>query len=102
MNVGPCAKTSLGRDLDPGPLPYQGTTQIIPNQAMLGSGQALMPHPKILPIISSDELWTKFEAHLKHNMNSQSLKCRLAYAKKYLYVLNDKNAQDLLVLSPDK
>jgi intergrase/recombinase len=61
-----------------------------------------MTYPKILPIVPSDEIWSKFEAHLKHNMNSQSLKCRLAYAKKYLYVLNDQNAQDLLVLSPDR
>jgi intergrase/recombinase len=72
------------------------------NHALFDYAQNLIKYPKILPIIPSDELWSKFESHLKHNMNSHSLKCSLTYAKKYLYILNNQDAQDLLLLSPDK
>ena len=95
-------KISLDGDLDPGPLPYQGMKQIAAKHASFDYAQNIINYPTILPIIPSDELWSKFESHLKHNMNSHSLKCRVTYAKKYLYILNNRDAQDLLLLSPDK
>jgi hypothetical protein len=81
---------SLDWDLDPGPLSYQG------------NAKTFIPRSGYQIIEPSNGFWFKFGAYLEKSMNTHSVKCRLAYSKKYFHILNTQNAQDLLTLSNDK
>jgi hypothetical protein len=65
---------SLGRDLDPGPLPYQ--------------------------VLELD--WTKYREYLQKNYSHHTMMERLAYAKKYYQVLANNEASQLYLLNQSK
>jgi hypothetical protein len=57
---------------------------------------------QFLTDLDSDSLWNKFEEYTNGNSTKHTAKCRILYAKRYLYVLRESNAQDLLLLSGEK
>jgi len=52
--------------------------------------------------IFDNDFWIKFEEYLVKNYRKSSVRCRLLYAKKYLTVLTEENAQSILVLPINK
>jgi intergrase/recombinase len=65
---------------------YQGTTNEI-----VGSHRS----------ITDEEYWNKYQMNLSKIYNKYTCKARLLYSKKYYYVLEESNAEDLLTLSND-
>ena len=52
--------------------------------------------------LDSDLLWDKFQKYVGSNLTKHTAKCRVLYAKQYIHVLKESNAQDLLLLSEEK
>jgi hypothetical protein len=80
----------------PGTVALPGHEAIANKETSFYFGPIMVKYPKVLPVIPSDELWVKFESHPKHSMYSYSLKNHIGYPKKYLYIFDNQEAQDLL------
>jgi hypothetical protein len=49
-----------------------------------------------------NSFWINYKEYLTRNFSLHTAKCRLIYAKEYSYVLNEYDANDLLLLSSEK
>ena len=97
---------SLGRDLDPGPLPYQGNAirsiDLIERTGIINATTTPNLGQASLVFCVGHSFWKNYKEYLSRNFNRHTAKCRLIYSKDFSYVLNESNASSLLRLSNEK
>ena len=97
---------SLGRDLIPRPFPYQVSLSYQDRNSLQGSvfhnNENELDSAKNIEQLLNDDFWNRFKDYLLTTHREKSIRCRLAYSKKYYHVLLEGNAQDILSLSDQK
>lgn len=90
---GTFALPSHSNSLNVASKPVQGLLSYIPQK---------QNEDLYLASLDSDLLWNKFQRYVSSNLTKHTAKCRVLYARQYIHVLKESNAQDLLLLSEQK
>ena len=92
--------------MDPRPFPYQVSLSYQDRNSLQGSeyhnNENENDNAKNIEQPLNEEFWNKFKDYLRTTHREKSIRCRLAYSKKYYHVLLEENAQEILSLSDQK